>query len=628
LIQLLGWKCFVPGLLAPFIATPLVNRASKSYSESAHKVGDFRDASVNTVKEALQTIRQIRFSGLEDLWVSKISKFRQAELEQVWKSCISGAMFNIPARIAPFLLASVSLSLYSWFNGQLPASVAFPALGIFSQLDTALGELPLLVSFFAYGWKGFLRLENFLNEPEKHNVTVPSDSILFKDANITWPKDNEVEKPSSFTLRNVNISFPMSELSIICGKTGSGKSLLLAAILGEINLSGEIGVPPRPDRTEYDTPPTKSTWIFPSAMAFVSQDPWIENGTVKDNILFGLPLDIDRYSKVVYACDLNNDLKLLSKGDETQVGPKGVQLSGGQRWRLALARALYSRAGILVMDDVFSAVDPHVGKWLYENALLGELAHNRTRILATHHVSLCSPGAAYVVLLSESTVRYAGGTRGTEFATILESVLPRESNSHDLGRLESRFTAPEAGKEAGAKKIPEASNASKFIGEKNAAKHSKVSVYWAYFQATGGWTLCGAFLLLILCRIIASYSPNWWLKEWSSSYDENTSSLNSTTITTMRYIAIYNVIEISAYLIVSLELIFGDAIGLRAGAKLYDQMVLAVLRAPLRWIDTTPSGEIMNRFASEMQNVDRRIMHQVGGTVSSILQLVIIVAMR
>lgn len=139
----------------------------------------------------------------------------------------------------------------------------------------------------------------------------------------------------------------------------------------------------------------------------MSQQPWIENATFRDNILFGLPYDHERYEDVVFACALAQDRHILSDADDTEIGANGINLSGGQKWRITLARALYSRAGILIMDDIFSAVDAHVGRHIYEHALCGKLGRNRTKILATHHVSLVLDAAKYAIRLDNGRVEYA-----------------------------------------------------------------------------------------------------------------------------------------------------------------------------------------------------------------------------
>ena len=144
-------------------------------------------------------------------------------------------------------------------------------------------------------------------------------------------------------------------MSVISGKTGSGKSLFLASILGEADLlAGHVKVPRAPSSEErFDYRANKSDWVIDSAIAFVAQIPWIENATIKDNILFGLPYDSGRYKKVLNCCALEKDLGLLPDGELTDIGANGINLSGGQRWRISFARALYSRAGIIVLDDIF-----------------------------------------------------------------------------------------------------------------------------------------------------------------------------------------------------------------------------------------------------------------------------------
>jgi ABC-type multidrug transport system fused ATPase/permease subunit len=232
------------------------------------------------------------------------------------------------------------------------------------------------------------RIDTYLRSAEKPENTYPGEAISFENASITFPsklseikegeedEEDKEARQNRFTIRDLTLQFPNNALTIITGPTGSGKSLLLAAILGEVDvLAGSITVPrPPPASERFDSKATAADWLIPNSIAFVSQIPWIENATIKDNVLFGLPFDENRYNKVLKACSLTQDLEIFTDGDLTEVGAQGISLSGGQKWRLTMARALYSRAGILILDDIFSAVDAHVGKELYENALMGELA--------------------------------------------------------------------------------------------------------------------------------------------------------------------------------------------------------------------------------------------------------------
>ena len=234
-----------------------------------------------------------------------------------------------------------------------------------SEIEVTLAVLPELTSHSLEAFVSLNRIEKFLNAEEIEDFSEPSDGqIDFVDATFAWPLDSKESQGSDrFVLQNVSITFPPNELSVISGKTGSGKSLLLAAVLGEVDkLKGLVRKPVSPPLAErFDASATKGNWILPSAVAYVSQTPWIENASVRDNILFGLPLDQGRYKATIKVCALEPDLELLTDGDETEVGGSGINLSGGmfclycsgvvrliqtgQRWRIAFARALYSRAG-------------------------------------------------------------------------------------------------------------------------------------------------------------------------------------------------------------------------------------------------------------------------------------------
>lgn len=267
--------------------------------------------------------------------------------------------------LGPLLLACVSFSVYVWENGShIRASVLFTSLGLFDHLDEAVAFLPILQMYMVEAWTSCVRLEKYLTQADKDDVASPGETVALENATVSWPKIEDADKDSSeprdahSMLKDISLEFPSEKLSVITGKTGSGKSLLLAAILGEVKLlSGTIRVP-TPPLVPEDTPESipPSEWVIPSLTSFVSQTPWIESGTVKENIVFGLPFDEIRYQKVLYACALQRDVELLVDGDQTEVGPKGVTLSGGQRWRVALARAIYSRAGIIILDDVLSAM--------------------------------------------------------------------------------------------------------------------------------------------------------------------------------------------------------------------------------------------------------------------------------
>jgi ABC-type multidrug transport system fused ATPase/permease subunit len=425
---LVGWESLLAGMVSLGLIFPVNKFLTYRYGAFQKKLMAVRDKKTKVVSEALQGIRQIKFSAIEPEWTDKINKARDEELAQLWQTKLNNLYMMLGAEIGPVMLTVSTLATFAWLKGSLLPSVAFTALGVLMQLEGVLGMVPFLLVLGINAKVSCDRIDSFLRSPEKPENTLPGDSIIFNKVSVSFPsktngqeenKDQDEEEAEAtrialenrFVLRDLNLEFPNHSLSVISGPTGSGKSLLLAAILGEVDvLEGNITVPRAPPVDQrFDSKATSADWIIPSSIAFVAQTPWIENMSIKDNILFGLPYDEIRYNKVLKACALAKDLTLFDDGDLTEVGAQGISLSGGQKWRLTLARAFYSRAGILILDDVFSALDAHVGKHIYDYALMGELAEGRTRILATHHVTLTLARADYAVCLSANgTLEHAG----------------------------------------------------------------------------------------------------------------------------------------------------------------------------------------------------------------------------
>lgn len=355
LITLIGWKSLLAGLSTFAFALPLNIYASKRYTDAQGVLMELRDQKMVVLTEALQGIRQIKFSAQEQQWQEKIGKKRDEELATQWRVFYLDTILLYIWILGPVMLSAVSLSVYSILNGGLSASVAFTAIAVMGSMEVSLAVLPEIIADSLEAWVSIKRIDEYLKAAERDPYIVPSNAITFENASIAWPSDSQEEDPDRFALESINARFPNKELSVVSGKSGSGKSLFLASILGEADLlAGHVHIPQAPSSEErFDYRANKSDWIIDSAIAFVAQIPWIENATIKDNILFELPYDSGRYKKVLTCCALEKDLDLLPDGELTDIGANGINLSGGQRWRISFARALYSRAGILVLDDIF-----------------------------------------------------------------------------------------------------------------------------------------------------------------------------------------------------------------------------------------------------------------------------------
>ena len=408
LIRILGWQSVLAGFTATLFVLPLSTYFSNRYIEIQQILMQAKDKRAAVVTEVVQNMRQIKFSAIEKEWYDRVTGIRQGELKALLQNitCMTGVV--AVWTLSPLLLSTVSLLVYSLTQGPLTASVAFTALSIFGSLEDSLMGIPYLFSRALEAKISCERIANYLRESERKPVTGTGDEIIFQDADVAWPAQVDKEEEERFHLTHLNLHFPSKGLGVICGKTGTGKGLLLSAILGECDiLSGTAHVPSFHGE-RYDDRANKENWIIDSAVAYVAQNPWTENASIKDNIIFGLPYDQTRYQEVLYAAGLETDLQNLPDGDLTDIGANGVNLSGGQRWRVSFARALYSRAGVLVLDDIFSALDADTSRHVYEHGLTGPLSENRTRVLATHHVGLCLPSIDYCVLLENGTASCAG----------------------------------------------------------------------------------------------------------------------------------------------------------------------------------------------------------------------------
>ncbi|KIV78105.1 hypothetical protein PV11_09860 [Exophiala sideris] len=679
LSNLIGPIPLLAGLAAPAIITPLNIYTSKRYANAQDNLMKHRDHKMAVVTEALQGIRQIKFSALERDWYEKILETRRKELKTQWQVfCYDTTLISIWI-FGPVMLAAISLTTYAVINKELTASIAFTTISVFEAIEMTLAVIPEMVTDLLDAIVSANRVQEYLDAPERTNYSQSGETISFKSAVIGWPSDDAEQEEDKFKLRDLNLDFPKNELSVISGRTGSGKSLLLASIIGEADiLNGTITVPKPPKANErYDGKANRSNWLIDSSIAFVAQIPWIENATIRENILFGLPLDNDRYQKVLTACALTKDLEMLQDGELTDIGANGINLSGGQKWRVSFARALYSRAGILVLDDIFSAVDAHVGRHLFEQALTGELGQGRTRILVTHHVALCLPKTNYAVLLANGTAEQAGRTEDLRKSGKLKSILDVDEDEQqkeeeqadkdqelaidDGGGLNRMLTNRSRRKSALSDAAPELnrhrslagvddteqSNAPKKFNEEEKRETGaiKYKIYDTYIRACGGYSFWLFVLTIFAFWIVVYLARSYWISVWTRSYRTESvfhtrllqqsigvyqhiqSQLAATEIDSdlRYYLGVYLGISLVAWLVGTVRYFFVFLASIRASKILFEKLAFAVLRAPLRWLDTVPLGRILNRFTADFNMVDSRISMDLGFLLHNIVQVLSVV---
>lgn len=636
LVRLIGWLPFGAGLLAWAATLPINAWFSGKLYAQATALMRLRDDKLARVGEALRGIRQIRFAALEARWERTIGAARERELGALWRFFLLDTGLFACWVVSPILLAATSLTVYVIMNGRLMPSVAFVSIGMFNTLETTLGSLPELVTLGLESAVSVKRIDRYLREPEvSPNPTSDTSSVEFENATISWPSDGFTLTEDRFALHDLNISFPQGEISVISGKTGTGKSLLISAILGEADvLEGSVTMPNIIESDEH-------SWITPGSVAYVSQNPWLVNSTLRENILFGLPLVQPRYNQVIDACALEHDLASLPDGDETEIGTNGANLSGGQQWRVTLARAVYSRAEILVMEDIFSAVDTHVGRYIFERCLTGEVCRGRTRILVTHSLGLVLPKTSYMVELGdEGRVTQAGSV---SLAALAQGSLGAGVNSGEVLHEAIKKNKTKSSSSLNGQPPSESSLSTtrrKFMQEETREKGTvKAQVYLEYIKSCGGvtlWTICG---LSFLAYEVGIVGRAWWLRTWTSSTEPTsvqglnafhaegaqwlyTASPFTTKEHRLSYVDVYIMISAATAIMGTVRFFFGYVLAIRASKSIFNRMLSVILRAPLQWLDTVPTGRIINRLTADFNIIDERLTTSWTLFVSHILRVI------
>jgi ABC-type multidrug transport system fused ATPase/permease subunit len=464
---------------------------------------------------------------------SSVDKIRTQELDQQKRHYRAEVAFSTVWQAAPILVTAVSFWHFTAIRGEyLSPAVAFTSIAVFAELKWVMSALPETIISIVKSLVSWRRIHQYLQGVE---VDLPSSvktrdpvQIGFSSATLTWPQsprsgESGASTPSSFILQDITLKFPTKGLSLVCGKLGSGKSLLLLSLLGETELlNGHVNFP----RASPDTLSNMlnvaedEEWVKEGAVAYVPQTPWLLNASIENNILFGLPMDKARYHQTLEACALISDLNLMEDGDQSEIGERGINLSGGQKARVSLARAIYSRAAIVLLDDVLSAVDSHTAHHIYSTCLTGPLMLNRTTILVSHHLQLCVPGAGFIVTLDNGQVVFQGDSSEFASSTIMQNLLHTNNMPSDVKEEEESRSIAEETETVAAKLTPSKAPGSSRVlveDEKRAVGTISRDTWYPYFRSYGGpffWSLLSLSYILASLAVVGS---NWWIKIWSGT---------------------------------------------------------------------------------------------------------------
>ena len=705
LYRILGWSALASVVLM-FLVMPLNLFIAKQFTKVQKQVMAATDVRIQTTNEIMSNIRIIKYFAWEQHFGQIVYEKRAAELKALLNKYIlwtfaAGFWFGVPVIIPLF-----SFLFYTVVEKRpLIPSVAFTALSLFGILRYPLNQLGGMIARVQESKASIDRVEEFLNEDEtkKYDQLLQGKTdengrivIGFDMATLTWEgKDaNASDGQTAFRLIDLDIHFVVGRLNIITGPTGSGKTSLLMALLGEMTLlKGSVFLPGCQSREILEADPETG---LTEGIAYCAQQAWLINDTIKQNILFASPFDESRYRNVIAACALERELQILDKGDSTLVGEKGIALSGGQKQRISLARALYCNSRHVLLDDSLSAVDSHTAKHIFEMCVMGPLMFGRTCILVTHNLALCVPRAHFVVALTNGNVAAQGppdeimssGVLGDEIlkhrtgsrvrsATNLESDAKKGKNCHSP-KANCHVNGSAKDPDLEFKDQDEDENANTRT-ERKATGSIDIRTIQMYLKCMGPWQYWLPAFAVFALQQVGSVAANVWIRAFvnaearsiqrvdimgdrahtsgsnyvrgggyssgchligtcfldlpmssSSSYvTDFTVPMTDEKVNAWYYLTVYALLGSFFILISLIQLGYIFWGSLRASRRIHRKLFESVTHAKLQFFDTTPLGQLMNRFSKDIESVDQDVASVAIGLLgyfASLISIIVVIS--
>ncbi|XP_073215273.1 ATP-binding cassette sub-family C member 5 isoform X2 [Lepidochelys kempii] len=645
------------------------------------------DERVQKMNEVLNYIKFIKMYAWVKAFSQNVQKIREEERKILERA---GYFQSITVGVAPIVVviaSVVTFSVHMILGYDLTAAQAFTVVTVFNSMTFALKVTPFSVKSLSEASVSVDRYKSLFLMEEVHMIkkkpASPHIAIEVKNATLAWefshasvqsspkltPKmkrDKKVTKgkkekmklqhegpqavlaeqkghllvdsddhPSpeeenknihlvnfrlQRTLYNIDLEIEKGKLVGICGSVGSGKTSLISAILGQMTLlEGSIAVN--------------------GNFAYVAQQAWILNATLRDNILFGKEFDEERYNTVLNGCCLRPDLAILPNGDLTEIGERGANLSGGQRQRISLARALYSDKSIYILDDPLSALDAHVGNHIFNSAIRKHLK-SKTVLFITHQLQYLVD-CDEVIVMKEGCITERGSHEGLmnlngDYAVIFNSLQLGEAPHIEINVKKSTSSSLKKNQDKSAKagsvkkeKVVKKEEGQLMQLEEKGKGSVPWSVYGTYIQAAGGPVAFLIIMALFVLNVGSMAFSNWWLSYWIKQGSGNTTVMlgNETVVSNsmkdnphMRYYA--GIYALSMGVMLILKAVRGVVFvkgTLRASSRLHDELFRRILRSPMKFFDTTPTGRILNRFSKDMDEVDVRLPFQAEMFIQNVI---------
>ncbi|CAK4851271.1 unnamed protein product [Aphanomyces euteiches] len=635
LYNVIGWATFVGAavIVINLMMNQVIVVAIRNGFEELMKHKDNRMKTINEVFGAMQIIK---LNAWEEKFAEKIAVERKTELDSLWRIFVRFTISIVVLYLGPALVTIASFATYTLIMREpLPASKLFTALSLFTLLKYPMLTLPNIIASLLQALVALKRFMEFFDMDDRDPTQVATPKtvdaetlkdlvaqnidIQVQDATFGW----DATKP---LFDKVNLTVKRGEFVVIHGSVGEGKTSLCSAFLGEMEkYSGSV--------------------FIGGQVAYFSQQAWIQNTTVRENILFGKPYDRVKYNRVIEACALTKDMTLFSAGDRTELGQKGVNLSGGQKARISLARACYSDADIFILDSPLSAVDAIVQNEIFTKCFLG-LLRNKTVVLVTHSPEIVA--SKYIDRLIEikdgKLIETVVASERESHPILVQPLVARrgytaqtdddtdsldDHPSHAIGDhamlVSPSVTTPLPLNYDGFSFTPldpssrqtyeEPVSGMLVLDEERSSGRVSSEVFQGYLNASGGWLAFWYLIFVLAIWQVLMVSSDLWLSYWSSTATQVTQQefLDQSGY----YLGIYTLVSLAGVFSTVLRSLAVYESGIKASRILFDQMTQALLRAPMKFFDTNPIGRILNRYSNDMNTIDTQIPLTISGVSSA-----------
>jgi ATP-binding cassette, subfamily C (CFTR/MRP), member 1 len=628
----LGVSTFA-GVAVIMLMLPVTSAISKLMRRLQLRLMKVKDERIKVCHEVLSGMKVIKMQAWENSFTRRVMEFRTDELSKLetYIYARSGSITLFSA--IPSLVTVSSFFCYVMLGNTLDVGTALTSLALFNILRFPLFMLPQVLNSIVEASVSVERLREYFMEEERVKVgsgDLTEVGVKVVNADFSWDLDetDEIKKPelasavdddvSSFgessvsfkaepdatVLRNVNMQLKSGQLCAIVGHVGAGKSTLLSGILGDAKCC-------------------RGSVAARGSIAYVSQQPFIQNATVRENIIFGHPFDAKRYEEAIHVSSLKKDLAILPGGDSTEIGEKGINLSGGQRTRVAIARAVYQDADIYILDDILSAVDSHVGHDIFMNCIKKTLK-NKLVVLVTHGLTFLNQCDSVLVIergtiveqgmyddviamngvLTDLVAKYKEHDQGATVEELEEEINPitaLEEDEDDDAREHAANRSRTASVRSDLTHEGELANEGQLLVDEDRSTGDVVwPVYKWWIDAFGGYP-AGLYVVFIYIVVqCINLSSTFWLSYWSENAEDHKDSQ-------MFYLYVFIALNALYALGLYIRAVATYIRGLKASKILFRALLSRILRAPTSFFDTTPIGRIVNRLSKDVYTVDEGI---------------------